>query len=255
MPLKVGDICENCRKHIYQRGQCGDTPCQKCLPPGQLLKTCSNCRFIRYCSKTCQKGDWAIHKIGCRVACNIQDMQKQLSAETRANYKSFVEWCTDTGPFSHAAISALGLHSDMKRIDDYAFLVDVATTSTMTRHKLIDDGEKVQFIFRFTHAIQSARCASMEETHTMLDWRFTAGAQATEMTLAHRPGLMRIYFTNKAFPFPLDGYTTPIDIGPAIIVDIPYDPNWLATLRSRKDMPIPPGIQGSYEELMSRICA
>ena len=81
----------------------------------------------------------------------------------------------------------------------------------------------------------------MQEMHAMLDWRFSSGASGTELNLAHHPGLMRIFFTNSSLPFPLDGYTTPIDISPADLLEIPYDSNWLEVLRSRVDMPVPSG--------------
>jgi hypothetical protein len=38
----------------------------------------------------------------------------------------------------------------------------------------------------------------MEEMHALLDWRFPGGAADTELSLAHRPGLMRIYFINRS---------------------------------------------------------
>jgi len=81
----------------------------------------------------------------------------------------------------------------------------------------------------------------MEEMHAMMDWRFPTGATATELNLAHHPGLMRIYFTNISLPFPLDGYTTPMEAKPANLLAIPYDFNWLKVLRSRVDMPVPSG--------------
>jgi len=81
----------------------------------------------------------------------------------------------------------------------------------------------------------------MEEMHTLLDWRFPGGAADTELSLAHRPGLMRIYFINRSLPFPFDVYTTPIDIEPVHLLKIPYDSNWLEVLRSRVDMPVPSG--------------
>jgi hypothetical protein len=107
--------------------------------------------------------------------------------------------------------------------------------------RLIEDGINAQVEIKFTHSIKSAGCASMEEMHALLDWRYPSGATATEYTLAHRPGLMRIYFSNPSLPYPIDGYTTPIDIEPADLLAIPYDPNWLEVLRSRVDMPIPSG--------------
>ena len=107
--------------------------------------------------------------------------------------------------------------------------------------QLVDDGVNAQFEIKFTHSIKSARCASMEEMHAMLDWRFTNGAITTEWALAHRPGLMRIFFSNTSLPFPLDGFTTPVEVEPADLLKIPYDPNWLEVLHSRVDMPIPLG--------------
>jgi hypothetical protein len=124
--------------------------------------------------------------------------------------------------------------------DNYVFLVDVETTTTVFKLRAIDDGVNVKCKLRFTHCILSARCASMQEMHAMLDWRFSNGASGTEL-LAHHPGLMRIFFTNSSLPFPLDGYTTPIDISPADLLEIPYDSNWLEVLRSRVDIPVPSG--------------
>jgi hypothetical protein len=105
----------------------------------------------------------------------------------------------------------------------------------------LDDGITVHFEFKFSHSIKSARCASMEEMHAMLDWQFSGGAITTEYTLAHRPGLMRVFFSNASLPPPLDCYTTPMGLEPADLLRIPYDPNWLERLRSQVDIPIPSG--------------
>lgn len=112
------------------------------------------------------------------------------------------------------------------------FLVDVQTTSTVKSSRLIGDGAYTELNIRFTHSIKSARCAAMKEVHAISDWRFKDGALGTEMSLAHRPGLMRILFINDGFPFPLDRYTTPINIEPADILNIQFMPNWLQWLRS-----------------------
>lgn len=41
--------------------------CANCGEPGQpTLLTCSACKKIKYCSKTCQKSHWKTHKIGCK---------------------------------------------------------------------------------------------------------------------------------------------------------------------------------------------
>lgn len=72
----------------------------------------------------------------------------------------------------------------------------------------------------------------MEEVHTISDWRFKDGALGTEMSLAHRPGLLRILFTNDSFLYPLDHYTTPVNLEPSDLLNIPFKPDWLQWLCS-----------------------
>jgi hypothetical protein len=98
--------------------------------------------------------------------------------------------------------------------------------------RLIGDGTNTELNIRFTHSIKSARCASMKEVHEFSDSRFKDGALGTEMSLAHRPGLMRILFRNDSFPFPLDHYTTPINIERPDLLGLPFNPDWLQWLHS-----------------------
>ena len=41
--------------------------CSKCEQNSEQLKLCSGCRNSRYCSITCQKADWPMHKITCSI--------------------------------------------------------------------------------------------------------------------------------------------------------------------------------------------
>ena len=56
----------------------------------------------------------------------------------------------------------------------------------------------------------------MKEMHDLLDWRAgpLATPTVTEYTLAHRPGLLRLFVLDVSglLPIPLDGYTLPTDI-------------------------------------------
>lgn len=102
----------------------------------------------------------------------------------------------------------------------------------MISSRLIGDGTNTELKIQFTHSIKSARSASMKEVHEFSDSRFKDGALGTEKSLAHRQGLMRILFRNDSFPFPLDHYTTPIDIELSDLLDIPFKPDWLQWLHS-----------------------
>ncbi len=35
------------------------------------LLRCSGCRFVRYCGKSCQRGDWEMHKAECKGIATI----------------------------------------------------------------------------------------------------------------------------------------------------------------------------------------
>jgi len=74
----------------------------------------------------------------------------------------------------------------------------------------------------------SAECMTMDEMHAFMDWRSGpfSGPDVTERTMAHRPGLLRIFVLDVSglLPIPLDGYTLPTDIS-----------NWPPTYHRRYD--------------------
>jgi hypothetical protein len=39
--------------------------CEHCMADGREFKKCSGCKKVRYCSRDCQKDDWAKHKSTC----------------------------------------------------------------------------------------------------------------------------------------------------------------------------------------------
>ena len=95
--------------------------------------------------QTCQKADWkTAHKAICRIANHIRDTRERQGEEIEMKHKSFEAWCTDSGPFAHAAVSALGLHSDWKRISELALrtqhpslLTNTFDTQTTTSFSLM----------------------------------------------------------------------------------------------------------------------
>jgi hypothetical protein len=45
------------------------------------INTCSQCMMARYCSIACQRSHWPAHKAECRVAKEVAEKRKELSAE------------------------------------------------------------------------------------------------------------------------------------------------------------------------------
>ncbi len=50
--IELGDYCALCEKEPETEGQ---------------FKRCTGCKFVRYCSRTCQAAHWTIHKPVCQI--------------------------------------------------------------------------------------------------------------------------------------------------------------------------------------------
>eukprot|EP00993_Chasmostoma_nieuportense_P000630 NODE_1580_length_1451_cov_50.721299_g1499_i0.p1 GENE.NODE_1580_length_1451_cov_50.721299_g1499_i0~~NODE_1580_length_1451_cov_50.721299_g1499_i0.p1 ORF type:complete len:395 (+),score=50.16 NODE_1580_length_1451_cov_50.721299_g1499_i0:70-1254(+) len=55
------------KSRLYFVDQCGNPACGKSERIPQEHKRCSACAWVKYCSKECQRADWAIHKETCQV--------------------------------------------------------------------------------------------------------------------------------------------------------------------------------------------
>nr|GAT49254.1 predicted protein [Mycena chlorophos] len=56
--------------------------CFVCKEPGEDLKRCGKCKMVSYCSRECQKRDWANHKAVCfkYMAQSVQKHNKKIDA-------------------------------------------------------------------------------------------------------------------------------------------------------------------------------
>ncbi|XP_075872945.1 N-lysine methyltransferase SMYD2-B-like [Nelusetta ayraudi] len=64
--FKVGDLLFSCRPYSFvlsakERG----CYCEGCFARKNGLARCGKCKKAFYCNATCQKGDWAMHKLEC----------------------------------------------------------------------------------------------------------------------------------------------------------------------------------------------
>ncbi|XP_067662654.1 histone-lysine N-methyltransferase SMYD3-like isoform X2 [Haliotis asinina] len=76
MGWKKGDVIVQVDPYAHVLGQKHrGTRCDSCFTCGKVLKKCTACMFLHYCSRTCQKNDWLLHKDECpclkRVAPRI----------------------------------------------------------------------------------------------------------------------------------------------------------------------------------------
>ncbi|KAF8068588.1 hypothetical protein FPV67DRAFT_1081966 [Lyophyllum atratum] len=214
MPLRPGERCEHCHKHVHPQSKLlskdditvhPPPACDACLSPNDTLKTCSSCKLVRYCGRDCQRAHWPAHKKFCKVNVDLRKDAKELGEVVQAKQASFARWCEDNHQqFAHAALHALGIHSplDRERLQNYAFLIIIQTRDVTAV------GAKK---FKFVHSILKASQVSMTEMHLRYAWRFVRG--------------------DTTLPSPaLDLYTVPMEVGDE---DLPrsYDPLWLATLK------------------------
>ena len=62
------------------------TNCSWCLSGDSPVSCCSQCRFVSYCSKDCQKKDWNHHKIECLVIKNMLALDKNANVAKKDNW-------------------------------------------------------------------------------------------------------------------------------------------------------------------------
>eukprot|EP00033_Pygsuia_biforma_P002586 GCRY01002861.1.p1 GENE.GCRY01002861.1~~GCRY01002861.1.p1 ORF type:complete len:507 (-),score=108.17 GCRY01002861.1:13-1533(-) len=56
---------------VVLSSKCRETHCSFCFKPcdSSILKRCARCKYPKYCSKGCQRDDWAVHKEECLSIC------------------------------------------------------------------------------------------------------------------------------------------------------------------------------------------
>ncbi|KAI0057561.1 hypothetical protein BV25DRAFT_1830969 [Artomyces pyxidatus] len=98
-----GERCARCLRHAVQfHGRVG-TECSNCLPAQIILKRCTACKFVAYCSKECQRAHWSQHGGYCRR------MSKGLNKMDILSKRLIwvVAWCKEHLPCLQAAARSL----------------------------------------------------------------------------------------------------------------------------------------------------
>ncbi|KAF8962113.1 hypothetical protein BDZ97DRAFT_1826441 [Flammula alnicola] len=232
--------CENCFSHV-ESVYCSKAVknCNKRHTP--FLLTCAKCKEVRYCSRICQKAQWKEHKSACIAHVRILAAVKFLGPRVERTFKAFSKFSKAvSGYLEVPAISALELHKGKHRVNTHVFVLKIRAKETI----FYKDNNVTKGCITFK--VEGAECRTMAQMHEFLDWRAgpLSTPDVTERTLAHRPGLLRIFVldTSGLLPIPLDGYTLPTDISnwPSTY-HLRYDENWMESLLEsigqRKDTP------------------
>jgi len=208
------------------------------------LLTCARCKEIRYCSRECQRIQWAEHKSACDTQVHIGQALDILGDKVARTFKAFVRFAKAiSGYLETPAISALKLHRGKDRVETNCFLITIRAKETIFRETA--KGIKGCITFK----VENAEGVTMDYMHKFLDYRsgpfYTP--ERTEVTLAHRKGLMRIFIHDVSgiLPPPLDGYTLPTDISNwPPTYHHRYDPQWqqkfYESIGQRRDVHQPP---------------
>ncbi|TCD61259.1 hypothetical protein EIP91_008708 [Steccherinum ochraceum] len=96
--------------------------CTYCDKPEMqtTLLQCARCKWVYYCSKECQKGDWKAHKDTCKTYTEdqqvVEQVRKSLGPQVAIRVADYNRWCYSSHyTNSEALIHALGLRQDPNR--------------------------------------------------------------------------------------------------------------------------------------------
>ncbi|EGO04047.1 hypothetical protein SERLA73DRAFT_175780 [Serpula lacrymans var. lacrymans S7.3] len=95
--------------------------CKTCQfhEPQVKLFVCSNCKYIWYCSKECQRADWKMHKTMCREMAEYSSHVEELGKVNPQAAQCATDWSKWRTGFltvdHYAFVHALGLHRDPSR--------------------------------------------------------------------------------------------------------------------------------------------
>ncbi|KAF8184758.1 hypothetical protein BJ912DRAFT_973909 [Pholiota molesta] len=241
--------CENCFSHVESEF-CGKAAknCNKRHTP--VLLTCANAKKLDI---DCQRAQWKEHKSACLSHIGLLSAVKLYGSRVEHTFKAFCKFAQMLSSYLEVpAISALELRKGKHRVETHVLFVTIRAKETIfLQNKKVTKGV-------ITFAVESAECKTMKQMHEFLDWRSGpfATPEVTDHTMAHRPGLLRIFVLDVSglLPIPLDGYTLPTDISnwPSDY-HRKYDPKWFDNLlesigQPRREPPVIPLERGPSSE-------
>ncbi|KAI0068099.1 hypothetical protein BV25DRAFT_1818467 [Artomyces pyxidatus] len=148
--LDIRQICAGCFRHLRVafHVHVGGPQCIKCLPATMTtLRRCTACKVSFYCSRECQKKDWAKHRVNC---INMVSTAPRIDMELKRADAFGEGWC-DRPEIEVAAKSAMHFTPRTVR-GSYIFLVYVDATVTYDPPSAPSIAEHAKFAFHVVDA-------------------------------------------------------------------------------------------------------
>ena len=75
--VKAGEEILKEKPLVYtlMNAKCRGFRCDFCFSEAEKLFKCSKCKFVSYCGRNCQAGDWSIHKHECKCLVKVAPKQ------------------------------------------------------------------------------------------------------------------------------------------------------------------------------------
>lgn len=99
--------------------RCHQTHCSWCFKTQKDMKRCSRCRFLSYCSKECQRMDFAVHKKECNYLARAASRNHHIGDEMRLVGRVILKLQSNPAPaFNGRTFASLNKTFDFDEIPD-----------------------------------------------------------------------------------------------------------------------------------------
>lgn len=141
-----------------------ETICNTCGIKGKDNKLCGKCKYVRYCSKSCQINDWKLHKFQCLTISNNTKDISYILPQSASNITDISHVLPESAPNNKEHIGMTKLYV----VEFY----DISTGDDYKRPHKTDEGQIVKFYYEKNNAVLRMNMLQYIDQDP-LEWRIT----------------------------------------------------------------------------------